>query len=110
MPQPFRFSTAAPRLTGSPAQWRDAVRRIEDLGYWSMAISDHFTDGWMLEPTVAMTVAAEATSTLRIMSLVLGNDYRHPVLVHKAMATLDAFAGGRVEIGIGAGWRKSDYA
>ena len=43
------------------------------------------------------------------MSLVLGNDYRHPVMLHKAMATLDVLSGGRVDIGLGAGWMPSDY-
>jgi probable F420-dependent oxidoreductase len=106
----FRFSAAMPRLNRSVAQWRDDVRRIEDLGFWAVAVSDHFTSGWVMEPIVAMTVAAEATTDLRVQSLVLGNDYRHPVLLHKAMATLDVMSGGRVEIGLGAGWMPSDYA
>ncbi len=110
MPQQFRFSAAMPRLTGSVAAWRADLRRIEDLGYWSVAISDHFTRGWVMEPLVAMTAAAEATSTLRILPLVLSNDYRHPALLHKALATLDVLSGGRVEIGLGAGWMDSDYA
>ena len=109
MPQPFRFSAAMPRLIGSVSAWRAELRRIEDLGYWSVAISDHFTKGWVMEPVVAMTAAAEATSTLRILPLVLGNDYRHPVLLHKSLATLDVLSGGRVEIGIGAGWMDTDY-
>jgi probable F420-dependent oxidoreductase len=110
MSQEFRFSTAMPRLTRSVSAWRAELRRIEDLGYWSVAISDHFTRGWVMEPLVAMTAAAEATSTLRILPLVLSNDYRHPALLHKALATLDVLSGGRVEIGIGAGWMDSDYA
>jgi probable F420-dependent oxidoreductase len=63
----------------------------------------------VLEPVTAMTIAAEATTTLRVLSLVLANDYRHPVLLHKALATLDVFSGGRVEVGIGAGWMAADY-
>ena len=110
MSQQFRFSTAMPQLTGSVSAWRAELRRIEDLGYWSVAISDHFTRGWVMEPVVAMTAAAEATSTLRILPLVLSNDYRHPALLHKALATLDVLSGGRMEIGIGAGWMESDYA
>jgi probable F420-dependent oxidoreductase len=110
MPHPFRFSAAMPRLTGPVAAWRAELRRIEDFGYSAVAISDHFTRGWVMEPVVAMTAAAEATTTLRVQSLVLGNDYRHPVLLHKSMATLDVLSGGRVEIGLGAGWMESDYA
>jgi probable F420-dependent oxidoreductase len=105
----FRFIAPMPRFDQSAARWRDAVRRIEDLGFSTVSISDHFTQGWVMEPTVAMTVAAEVTERLRVLSLVLGNDYRHPVLVHKAMATLDVLSEGRVEIGLGAGWLLSDY-
>ncbi|NUR84496.1 MAG: TIGR03621 family F420-dependent LLM class oxidoreductase [Nonomuraea sp.] len=98
-----------PRLTVAPPHWRDELRRLEDLGFHTVAVSDHFTQGWLMEPIVAMTAAAEATTTLRVLSLVLGNDYRHPVLLHKAMATLDVLSGGRVEIGLGAGWLPGDY-
>jgi probable F420-dependent oxidoreductase len=107
--RPFRFIAPMPRLDQPAGRWRDAVRRIEDLGYDTVSISDHFTQGWVMEPVVAMTAAAEVTERLRVLSLVLGNDYRHPVLVHKAMATLDVLSGGRVEIGLGAGWLQSDY-
>jgi probable F420-dependent oxidoreductase len=99
-----------PRLTGSVAAWRAELRRIEDLGYSAVAISDHFTRGWVMDPIVAMTAATEATTTLRVLSLVLGNDYRHPVMLHKSLATLDVLSGGRVEVGLGAGWMPSDYA
>jgi probable F420-dependent oxidoreductase len=110
MPHAFRFSAAMPRLTQPVSAWRAELRRIEDLGYSAVAISDHFTKGWVMEPVVAMTAAAEATRNLRMLSLVLGNDYRHPALLHKSMATLDVLSGGRVEIGLGAGWMASDYA
>jgi probable F420-dependent oxidoreductase len=106
---PFRFIAPAPRLTGDPARWRAEVRRIEDLGFSTMSVGDHLSRGWVLEPVTAMTVAAEATTRLRVLSLALANDYRHPVLLHKALATLDVFSGGRVELGIGAGWMASDY-
>ncbi|MDT5042673.1 MAG: hypothetical protein QOE51_3658 [Actinoplanes sp.] len=105
----FRFSTAMPQLTRPVPEWRAELRRIEDLGFWSVAVSDHFTEGWGMEPVVAMTAAAEATRTLRVLSLVLANDYRHPVMLHKSMATLDVLSGGRAEIGIGTGWMASDY-
>src|SRR4051794_15556520 len=109
MPHEFRFSTAMPRLIQPVSAWRDRLRRIEDLGYWSVAVSDHFTAGWKMEPVVSMTAALEATTTLRVIPLVLGNDYRHPVILHKSLATLDVLSEGRVEIGIGAGWMESDY-
>jgi probable F420-dependent oxidoreductase len=105
----FRFIAPMPRLDRPATLWRDAVRRIEDLGFSTVSVSDHFTNGWAMEPTVAMAVAAQATERLRVLALVLGNDYRHPVMVHKAMATLDVLSEGRVEVGLGAGWMRSDY-
>jgi probable F420-dependent oxidoreductase len=107
--RPFRFIAPAPRLDDDPLRWRDEVRRIEDLGFSTISIGDHLSAGWVMEPLIAMTVAAEATTSLRVLSLALANDYRHPVLLHKALATLDVFSGGRLEVGIGAGWMASDY-
>ena len=103
---PFRFAV---QLSGAPtvAAWRDLCRRCEELGYSTVYIPDHLDDQWA--PLVALTVAAEATSTLRVGTLVLDNDYRHPVVLAKEVATLDLVSGGRVELGIGAGWMRSDY-
>jgi probable F420-dependent oxidoreductase len=80
---------------------------IEDLGFSTAYCSDHFDDQWA--PTIAMTVAAEATTTLKVGALVFGVDYRHPVVLAKEMATLDLVTEGRVEFGLGAGWLRTDY-
>lgn len=68
---------------------------------------DHFTE--QLAPLPALTAAAMATSTLRIGALVWDNDYKHPVVFAKEMATLDVLSDGRLDLGIGAGWMISDY-
>ena len=102
----FRFGVQLSKAV-SAAAWRDTARRIEGLGYSTLFIPDHFDDQY--GPLVALTVAAEATTTLRIGSLVFGNDYRHPVVLAKEVATLDLFSAGRVEFGLGAGWLTSDY-
>ncbi|MBB5872074.1 putative F420-dependent oxidoreductase [Allocatelliglobosispora scoriae] len=108
---PFRFTASMPGLD-APGQsqrvWRDKIRRIEHLGFSSVSVSDHLVGGWSMDPIVAMTVAAEATTELRVLSAVFCNDLRHPVLLHRSMANLDAFSGGRVEIGLGAGWLRDD--
>jgi probable F420-dependent oxidoreductase len=98
-----------PPLREPIATWRDRLRRIEDLGFSTVSISDHLTGGWQMDPIVAMTVAAEATSRLRVLSMVFCNDLRHPAVLHRSMANLDVFSGGRVEIGLGAGWNQDDY-
>lgn len=108
-PRPFRFIAPMPPLEGSTSAWRDSVRRIEDLGFSTLSISDHLTAGWVMDPLTALTAAAEVTSRIRLLTLVLANDFRHPVPLHKAFATLDVLSGGRVEIGLGAGWMQSDY-
>jgi probable F420-dependent oxidoreductase len=104
--QPFRFAV---QLSAAPdgKAWRSTARQVEDLGYSTLYIPDHFGDQWA--PLVALTVAAEATTTLRVGSLVFDNDYRHPVELAKEIATLSLASEGRVEFGIGAGWMKSDY-
>lgn len=107
---PFRFIAPMPALDRSPASWRDAVRRLEGSGFATVAISDHLTRGWTMDPLVTMMAAADATERMRVLALVLSNDYRHPALVHKAIATIDVLSGGRVELGIGAGWLADDYA
>lgn len=83
------------------------ARRCEDLGYSSLLLPDHFGD--QLAPFVALTVAAEATSSLRVGTLVADNDYRHPVVVAKEAMTLDLMSEGRFELGLGAGWLRTDY-
>jgi len=106
MPKPFRFAVQTSSAEQGRA-WREKARKIEALGYSTLYIPDHLDDQW--GPLVALTVAAEATSTLRVGSLVFDNDYRHPVVLAKEVATLDLASEGRVEFGIGAGWLQSDY-
>jgi probable F420-dependent oxidoreductase len=102
----FRFGVQLSR-SETATQWRSTARKVEDLGYSTLFIPDHFED--QFGPLVALTAAAEATSVLRVGSLVFGNDYRHPIVLAKEIATLDLFSGGRVEFGLGAGWMTSDY-
>jgi probable F420-dependent oxidoreductase len=102
----FRFGVYS-AVTPTMAAWRDQARQAEDLGYSSLYISDHLDA--QFGPLVAMTVAAEATSTLRVGSLVLNNDLRNPVILAREIATLGLASEGRVDVGFGAGWLASDY-
>ena len=106
MTKPFRFAVQSHSAPDGKA-WRDHARKVESLGYSTLYVPDHFGDQWA--PMVAMTVAAEATDTLKVGALVFDNDYKHPVVLAKEVATLDLASGGRVEFGLGAGWMKSDY-
>lgn len=105
--RPFRFGVQVDAAADGPA-WAEQARRIEALGYSTLWVPDHFDDQW--GPLVALTAAALATSTLLVGPLVLDNDYRHPAVVAKEMATLDVVSGGRLEFGIGAGWMRKDYS
>lgn len=102
----FRFGVQLAGASDGPA-WRSKARRVEALGYSTLFVPDHLDQQW--GPLVALTVAAEATTTLRVGTLVLSNDYRHPVMLAKELATLDLASEGRLEVGIGAGWLRRDY-
>lgn len=104
--RPFRFGVQA-NGTGNRHDWVELAKRIESLGYSTMTMPDHFTD--QLAPVPALQCAADATTDLRLGALVYDNDYKHPVVLAKELATMDVLSGGRVEIGLGAGWMVSDY-
>ena len=106
MSRPFRFAFSLDGLDG-PDEIAARARRAEDMGYSAVVMTDHFDDRH--GPLVAMTAVALATTSLRVGTLVLANDYRHPAVLAKELASLDQISGGRLEIGIGAGWMASDY-
>lgn len=72
-----------------------------------MLVSDHFGEQLALIP--ALTAAIDATTSLRVGALVACNDYRHPVMYAKELASLDLLSEGRVDWGLGAGWLESEY-
>src|SRR5688572_16948318 len=105
-PRRFRFGVQF-HTASDGADLAARARRAEELGYSSAFFPDHFGD--QLAPVPALMAIADATAELRIGTLVLDNDYRHPVVLAKECATLDVLSGGRLEVGIGAGWMRSDY-
>lgn len=108
---PFRFGVINEQMQ-EPAAWVDHVQRIEALGYATLLLRDHFVPdffGDQYAPLPALMAAANVTTTLRLGTMVLDNDYRHPVLLAKEAATLDVLSGGRFELGIGAGWLRTEY-
>ena len=104
--RPFRFGVQVKGAADAKA-WADQARAAEDLGYSTLLMPDHFGDQWA--PLVGMTAAAAATTSIRLGALVFGNDYRHPAVLAKEMATLDVVSEGRLELGMGAGWMRADY-
>lgn len=105
MTAPIRFSASLGKIPTN--QIIATAQRAEELGYYSVTIPDHLDD--QPAPLIALTAAAASTSTIRFLPLVLANDYREPVILAKELATIDALSGGRLEVGLGAGWMTADY-
>lgn len=104
--RPFRFGVQVGSV-GTRDEWVETARRVESLGYSTLTMPDHFDD--QLAPVPALQCAADATTSLRLGALVYDNDYKHPVVLAKELATMDVLSDGRVQIGLGAGWMRSDY-
>jgi probable F420-dependent oxidoreductase len=103
----IRFATqSGAQPTG--ADWLARAKRIEGMGYSTLAMPDHMVGGaWSNMPALGATAAV--TNTLRLGNLVIDNDFRNPVVLAREFATLDVISNGRVEIGLGAGWFDRDY-
>ncbi|MCP4436608.1 MAG: TIGR03621 family F420-dependent LLM class oxidoreductase [Actinomycetia bacterium] len=106
MASPFRFAV---QMDGplEGRSWVDSCREMEDLGYDTIMVPDHFDEG--LGPISAMAAAAAVTSTIKVAPLVLDCDFRHPAPLARELATIDAMSEGRLEVGVGAGWKRTDY-
>jgi probable F420-dependent oxidoreductase len=104
--RPFRFGIQASKANTRDL-WIDLARRSEGNGYSCLTMPDHFDD--QLAPVPALMTAANVTTTLRVGALVWDNDYKHPAVLAKELATMDVLSDGRLELGIGAGWMISDY-
>lgn len=107
MHRPFRFGVQAHGAMDAK-RWASYAQRVEDLGYATLSLPDHFDD--QMAPGPALAVAAAATTRLRLGVLMYCNDFRHPVVTAKEAATVDLLSDGRLELGIGAGWKTADYA
>jgi probable F420-dependent oxidoreductase len=116
---PFRFGVQATNAT-SRAEWVALARKVEDLGYSTLFLADHYlgpgpaqraahTPRQDLAPIAAMATAAAVTTTLRVGCRVFCVDYHVPAVLAKETATLDVLSDGRLEVGIGAGWSDGEY-
>lgn len=106
-PRTFRFGVEMPRPFDGMS-WADSARRLEDLGYSTLLVPDHFHSGF--GPIAAMATAAAATTTLRVAPMVLACDFRHPAVLAKELASIDVLSEGRLEVGLGAGYNPLDYS
>ncbi|MEN9938487.1 MAG: hypothetical protein RLZZ387_5066 [Chloroflexota bacterium] len=104
--RPFRFTTGM--MPQSRAEWVAFVRKVESQGYAAVSTGEHPESGG-LAPFVLFMAAADATERLRFVTHTLNNALRHPALLAQEAATFDLLSGGRLELGIGAGWSARDF-
>ena len=121
-----QFGTFAPQgwrlemkgVRGSAAQWattRKVAVELERLGYDSLWLYDHFhtVPRTEIEPTfecwTTMAALAEATSKIRLGQLVTCSLYRNPAYLAKISTCVDVISNGRVDVGIGAGWKEDEF-
>ncbi len=114
MPTTVPCFVFTPQVGATYAALRERVRAAEATGFEGFWVVDHMwgrgvpdlpcLDGWSL-----VTALAEATTKLRLGVLVTCNAYRSPGILAKAVVTADHVSGGRVELGIGAGWMEEEY-
>lgn len=95
-------------------RWRRLIASVEALGYESLWLSDHLMSlldhgRESLETWVALTLAAAETTRLRFGPLVCPMTFRHPSLLAKMAADVDALSGGRLVVGVGAGWNECEH-
>jgi F420-dependent oxidoreductase-like protein len=95
--------------------WLALARASEDHGYEALFRSDHYgavvaqEERGSLDALTTLAGLATVTSTLRLGTLVSPATFRHPSVLAKSAATLDHISGGRVEVGIGAGWNEAEH-
>ena len=117
----MKFGTWIPncRDLATPEIIRRTAVRAEQLGYDSVFVSDHvvvpnaYVDRFgagIYDPLITLSVLAGATNRVLLGTTVLIVPYRNPVLTAKMVASLDALSGGRVVLGIGAGWVPEESA
>ncbi|MPZ90930.1 MAG: TIGR03621 family F420-dependent LLM class oxidoreductase [Actinobacteria bacterium] len=106
MARRFRFGMQLAEAA-SKSDWIEQARLAERLGYDIVVVPDHVSH--QLAPFPALVSAAEATDRIRLGTLVIDNDFRHPMLLAQEAATVDLLTDGRLELGIGAGWMGQDY-
>jgi alkanesulfonate monooxygenase SsuD/methylene tetrahydromethanopterin reductase-like flavin-dependent oxidoreductase (luciferase family) len=106
------FTVANPSgYTVNAKDLKTMVTSSEELGYDSLWVCDHLTmgrEGYNLEAWTVLSAASQLCASMRLGTLVLSASHRPPALLAKMAATLDVLSNGRMELGLGAGWRRSE--
>jgi probable F420-dependent oxidoreductase len=105
--RPFRFLGVAASGIVDARTLTDTARRAESMGYSGLVLADHLVE--QHAPVPALATIAAVTERLRIGTFVLNAALRHPAVLAQDLASLDVLSGGRLEIGIGAGWNRPEF-
>ncbi|MFE3252000.1 TIGR03621 family F420-dependent LLM class oxidoreductase [Streptomyces sp. NPDC059209] len=103
--RPFRFGVSMP-VIGTRSAWQAKARQAEDLGYDVLQVPDHLGTP---APFPALVSAADATTTLRLGTLVLNAGFYRPALLARDVADTDQLTDGRLEVGLGAGYAQAEF-
>ena len=93
----------------------DLWKHLEATGWDTACVTDHFMpntperEGAMLESWSTLSALAALVPRMRVGTIVLGNTYRHPAVVAKMAAQVDIISGGRLLLGLGAGWQENEH-
>lgn len=95
-------------------RWQRIVRLVEDLGFAGLYRSDHYTNASppdldSLELWVSLTWLAAHTKRIEFGPLVTPVSFRHPTMTARMAAAVDDLSGGRLTLGVGAGWQEREH-
>ncbi|MGW0250755.1 LLM class F420-dependent oxidoreductase [Nocardia goodfellowii] len=107
--RPFRFAAAGEgnKQEGGARKFIQTAQQAEEYGYDTFVVPDHLGD--QIGPIAALGALSQATERIRLGTSVLANGFRHPVVLAKDLATIDVLSKGRLEVGLGAGWKQDEY-
>lgn len=105
----FRFAAAGEgnKQEGGARKFIQTAQQAEEYGYDTFVVPDHLGD--QVGPIAALGALTQATEKIRLGTSVLANGFRHPVVLAKDLATIDVLSKGRLEVGIGAGWKQDEF-
>ncbi|MBF6315420.1 LLM class F420-dependent oxidoreductase [Nocardia cyriacigeorgica] len=107
--RPFRFAAAGEgnKQEGGARKFIQTAQQAEEYGFDTFVVPDHLGD--QIGPIAALGALTQATERIRLGTSVLANGFRNPVVLAKDLATIDVLSKGRLEVGLGAGWKQDEF-
>ncbi|AVH21373.1 LLM class F420-dependent oxidoreductase [Nocardia cyriacigeorgica] len=107
--RPLRFAAAGEgnKQEGGARKFIQTAQQAEEYGFDTFVVPDHLGD--QIGPIAALGALTQATERIRLGTSVLANGFRNPVVLAKDLATIDVLSKGRLEVGLGAGWKQDEF-